>query len=248
MVYCLERLSFCQMSSVAPLKGRMCPSRSPSPLLTRAGKFCFFFWTFSQTVRLTRSWQLLESVSSVSATSAQPPASDTSSPICDIPTPLPAKLSCQRRSGGGPITLGMKAYKLWKNRNFKIGRRTKPWDFLGPHQPCQQGLCLLLGCTFWALPSTCWMFRFAQIGSDKVPTRPELAGIGGAKTETCMAGLTQRSTYAPRSLQVGSFEEVMMRMTGSSGNELAAWSQVMFVAPNLLRQAVLKDDVTTAGK
>uniref|UniRef100_A0A7S3VHL0 Tic22-like family protein n=1 Tax=Dunaliella tertiolecta TaxID=3047 RepID=A0A7S3VHL0_DUNTE len=49
-------------------------------------------------------------------------------------------------------------------------------------------------------------------------------------------------------IEVGSFEEVMMRMTGSSGNELAAWSQVMFVAPNLLRQAVLKDDVTTAGK
>jgi len=38
-----------------------------------------------------------------------------------------------------------------------------------------------------------------------------------------------------------------MRMTGSSGNELAAWSQVMFVAPNLLRQAVLKDESTSTG-
>jgi len=48
--------------------------------------------------------------------------------------------------------------------------------------------------------------------------------------------------------QVGSFEEVMMRMTGSSGNELAAWSQVMFVAPNLLRQAVLKDESAASTK
>jgi len=33
----------------------------------------------------------------------------------------------------------------------------------------------------------------------------------------------------------------MMRMTGSSGSELAAWSQVMFVAPGLLQNAVLKE-------
>ena len=38
------------------------------------------------------------------------------------------------------------------------------------------------------------------------------------------------------SSQVGSFEEVMQRMTENSGNELAAWSQVMFVAPGLLLQ------------
>jgi hypothetical protein len=30
-------------------------------------------------------------------------------------------------------------------------------------------------------------------------------------------------------------------MTESTGGELAAWSQVMFVAPGLLQQAVLKD-------
>ncbi|KXZ49113.1 hypothetical protein GPECTOR_23g43 [Gonium pectorale] len=38
-------------------------------------------------------------------------------------------------------------------------------------------------------------------------------------------------------VEVGSFEEVVMRMTASSGNELAAWSQVMFVAPALLQDA-----------
>lgn len=38
-------------------------------------------------------------------------------------------------------------------------------------------------------------------------------------------------------LQVGSFEEVLMRMSASEGSELAAWSQVMFVAPGLLQQA-----------
>ncbi|KAG2492282.1 hypothetical protein HYH03_009522 [Edaphochlamys debaryana] len=38
-------------------------------------------------------------------------------------------------------------------------------------------------------------------------------------------------------VEVGSFEEVVMRMTASSGNELAAWSQVMFVAPALLQEA-----------
>lgn len=37
---------------------------------------------------------------------------------------------------------------------------------------------------------------------------------------------------------MGSFEEVIMRMTASSGSELAAWSQVMFVAPALLQQAI----------
>jgi hypothetical protein len=36
---------------------------------------------------------------------------------------------------------------------------------------------------------------------------------------------------------VGSFEEVLMRMTASEGSELAAWSQVMFVAPGLLQAA-----------
>jgi len=35
-------------------------------------------------------------------------------------------------------------------------------------------------------------------------------------------------------IEVGSFEEVMMRMTASSGDDLASWSQVMFVAPGLL--------------
>ena len=42
------------------------------------------------------------------------------------------------------------------------------------------------------------------------------------------------AAYVP---QVGSFEEVLMRMSASEGGELAAWSQVMFVAPGLLQQA-----------
>eukprot|EP00199_Chlamydomonas_sp_CCMP681_P002435 CAMPEP_0119108404 /NCGR_PEP_ID=MMETSP1180-20130426/14195_1 /TAXON_ID=3052 ORGANISM="Chlamydomonas cf sp, Strain CCMP681" /NCGR_SAMPLE_ID=MMETSP1180 /ASSEMBLY_ACC=CAM_ASM_000741 /LENGTH=385 /DNA_ID=CAMNT_0007094011 /DNA_START=122 /DNA_END=1279 /DNA_ORIENTATION=- len=42
-------------------------------------------------------------------------------------------------------------------------------------------------------------------------------------------------------IEVGSFEEVMQRMTASSGNELAAWNQVMFVAPGLVSQAVSKE-------
>jgi hypothetical protein len=42
----------------------------------------------------------------------------------------------------------------------------------------------------------------------------------------------------PLWLQVGSFEEVMQRMTASTGTELAAWNQVMFVAPGLLESAV----------
>jgi hypothetical protein len=37
-------------------------------------------------------------------------------------------------------------------------------------------------------------------------------------------------------VEVGSFEEVIMRMTASEGDEVAAWSQVMFVAPGLLQQ------------
>ena len=37
-------------------------------------------------------------------------------------------------------------------------------------------------------------------------------------------------------IEVGSFEEVMMRMTASSGEDLASWSQVMFVAPGLLEK------------
>lgn len=49
-------------------------------------------------------------------------------------------------------------------------------------------------------------------------------------------------TCASGDVQVGSFEEVIMRMSSSTGNELAAWSQVMFVAPSLLQQAVLKDE------
>jgi len=49
-------------------------------------------------------------------------------------------------------------------------------------------------------------------------------------------------------VEVGSFEEVMMRMTASSGNELAAWGQVMFVAPALLQQAVGKEEAVAAGK
>lgn len=46
-----------------------------------------------------------------------------------------------------------------------------------------------------------------------------------------------RSAFFSMLLQVGSFEEVLMRMTASEGSELAAWSQVMFVAPGLLQQA-----------
>eukprot|EP00879_Flechtneria_rotunda_P004541 GHRR01004796.1.p1 GENE.GHRR01004796.1~~GHRR01004796.1.p1 ORF type:complete len:408 (+),score=136.00 GHRR01004796.1:163-1386(+) len=38
-------------------------------------------------------------------------------------------------------------------------------------------------------------------------------------------------------IEVGSFEEVLMRMSASEGSELSAWSQVMFVAPGLLQQA-----------
>lgn len=37
-------------------------------------------------------------------------------------------------------------------------------------------------------------------------------------------------------IEVGSFEEVMTRMTASTGDDLASWSQVMFVAPGLLCQ------------
>ncbi|KAG1668464.1 hypothetical protein FOA52_005237 [Chlamydomonas sp. UWO 241] len=48
-------------------------------------------------------------------------------------------------------------------------------------------------------------------------------------------------------IEVGSFEEVMMRMTASNGDDLAAWSQVMFVAPGLLQQAVLKEAAAAAG-
>lgn len=33
-----------------------------------------------------------------------------------------------------------------------------------------------------------------------------------------------------------------MRMSASTGGELAAWAQVMFVAPGLLQQAVLRDE------
>jgi len=45
---------------------------------------------------------------------------------------------------------------------------------------------------------------------------------------------TRRSLVAHRwthrdYLQVGSFEEVLMRMSASEGEELTAWSQVMFV-------------------
>jgi hypothetical protein len=48
-------------------------------------------------------------------------------------------------------------------------------------------------------------------------------------------------------MQVGSFEEVLMRMSASEGTELAAWSQVMFVAPGLL-QSVTDDVSQKAGK
>lgn len=44
-------------------------------------------------------------------------------------------------------------------------------------------------------------------------------------------------------IEVGSFEEVMMRMTASTGKDLEEWSQIMFVAPGLLqnnRQAAKK--------
>jgi hypothetical protein len=36
-------------------------------------------------------------------------------------------------------------------------------------------------------------------------------------------------------VEVGCFEEVLQRMSDSSGDDLAAWSQVMFVAPGLLQ-------------
>eukprot|EP00798_Chlamydomonas_sp_ICE-L_P003933 gene3933-14010_t len=51
-------------------------------------------------------------------------------------------------------------------------------------------------------------------------------------------------------IEVGSFEEVIMRMTGSSGEEQASWSQVMFVAPKLLQQNVKDGDsaLPTAAK
>ncbi|GIL86662.1 hypothetical protein Vretimale_11528 [Volvox reticuliferus] len=48
-------------------------------------------------------------------------------------------------------------------------------------------------------------------------------------------------------VEVGSFEEVVMRMTASSGNELAAWSQVMFVAPALLQEASKSSGSGTAA-
>lgn len=49
-------------------------------------------------------------------------------------------------------------------------------------------------------------------------------------------------------IEVGSFEEVMQRMTASSGNELTAWSQVMFVAPGLLHQTLQKDEAVAVRK
>lgn len=49
--------------------------------------------------------------------------------------------------------------------------------------------------------------------------------------------LTHFPSLPPSLFQVGSFEEVLMRMTASEGSELAAWSQVMFVAPGLLQAA-----------
>eukprot|EP00197_Chlamydomonas_leiostraca_P002727 CAMPEP_0202857754 /NCGR_PEP_ID=MMETSP1391-20130828/569_1 /ASSEMBLY_ACC=CAM_ASM_000867 /TAXON_ID=1034604 /ORGANISM="Chlamydomonas leiostraca, Strain SAG 11-49" /LENGTH=420 /DNA_ID=CAMNT_0049536597 /DNA_START=6 /DNA_END=1268 /DNA_ORIENTATION=+ len=74
------------------------------------------------------------------------------------------------------------------------------------------------------------------------------------------SGLEQRATKAKAKLdaarekaeaveraplpkvEVGSFEEVVTRMTGAAGGELAAWSQVMFVAPGLLQAAVAKEE------
>ncbi|KAL6758237.1 22 kDa translocon at the inner membrane of chloroplasts [Haematococcus lacustris] len=49
-------------------------------------------------------------------------------------------------------------------------------------------------------------------------------------------------------IEVGSFEEVMQRMTASSGSELTAWSQVMFVAPGLLHQTLQKDEAVAVRK
>ncbi|MEW5314015.1 MAG: hypothetical protein WDW38_005543 [Sanguina aurantia] len=40
-------------------------------------------------------------------------------------------------------------------------------------------------------------------------------------------------------IEVGSFEEVIQRMTMSEGPDLAAWAQVMFVAPGLLQQPTM---------
>jgi hypothetical protein len=48
-------------------------------------------------------------------------------------------------------------------------------------------------------------------------------------------------------VQVGSFEEVLVRMSASEGSELAAWSQVMFVAPGLLAGAADTDANSTLG-
>ncbi|GAX77701.1 hypothetical protein CEUSTIGMA_g5144.t1 [Chlamydomonas eustigma] len=48
-------------------------------------------------------------------------------------------------------------------------------------------------------------------------------------------------------IEVGSFEEVMMRMTSSSGEDLASWSQVMFVAPGLLQQSTIKEDQSASS-
>lgn len=85
--------------------------------------------------------------------------------------------------------------------------------------------------------------RLRCVSSDEQHLLPALQTL-----RDVLPGLMDRSLLAAPLLQVGSFEEVMMRMTGSSGNELAAWSQVMFVAPNLLRQAVLKDESSSTGK
>lgn len=38
----------------------------------------------------------------------------------------------------------------------------------------------------------------------------------------------------PPKVEVGSFEEVVSRMTQAEGADLASWSQIMFVAPGLL--------------
>ncbi|WIA13520.1 hypothetical protein OEZ85_007093 [Tetradesmus obliquus] len=63
------------------------------------------------------------------------------------------------------------------------------------------------------------------------------AGKVKAKLDDALSKASAIEVAPMPKIEVGSFEEVLMRMSASEGGELAAWSQVMFVAPGLLQQA-----------
>lgn len=59
-----------------------------------------------------------------------------------------------------------------------------------------------------------------------------------AKAKARMASAQEKAdsvaTAPPPKIEVGSFEEVVMRMTQAEGEDLASWSQIMFVASGML--------------